>query len=231
VGVVNLAKVVVFGIGQWASLAHFYLTHDSSHEVVAFTVDRDYLKTDKFQGLPVVAFDDVENLYPPEDFEMFLPISFKKMNHLRANKYHEAKSKGYRLVSYVSTKATVWPGFVPGDNCFILENSNILPFAKVGNDVFIMNGSLIGHHSVIKDHCSIAPHAVVLGCVTIEPYCFLGANSTIRDEVTIARECLIGAGALILEDTQKYGVYKGNPAKLMGIRSDEIKSISYKSPG
>ena len=30
-----MAKVVVFGQSQWAELAHFYLTHDSPHEVVA----------------------------------------------------------------------------------------------------------------------------------------------------------------------------------------------------
>ena len=45
-----MAKVVVFGVGQWAELAHFYLTHDSPHEVVAFTVDREYLDGDELQG-------------------------------------------------------------------------------------------------------------------------------------------------------------------------------------
>jgi hypothetical protein len=38
-----MSKVVVFGIDQWAELAHFYLTHDSPHEVTASTVDREYL--------------------------------------------------------------------------------------------------------------------------------------------------------------------------------------------
>ena len=33
-GGTGVAKVVVFGVGQWAELAHFYLTHDSPHEVV-----------------------------------------------------------------------------------------------------------------------------------------------------------------------------------------------------
>lgn len=220
-----MEKVVIFGNGQWASLAHFYLTHDSPHEVVAFTVDRGYLKERELFDLPVVAFDEVEKLYPPGEFKMFVPISFKKMNHLRADKYDEAKAKGYQLISYVSSKATVWPGFVPGDNCFIFEDNTIQPFVKIGNDVVLWSGNHIGHHTVIKDHVFISSHVVVSGGVTIEPYCFLGVNSTIRDGVTIARECLIGASALILKDTKEYEAYKGIPAELLGIRSDELKSI------
>jgi len=44
-----MAKVVVFGVSQWAELAHFYLTHDSPHEVVAFTLDRDYIESPSYK--------------------------------------------------------------------------------------------------------------------------------------------------------------------------------------
>src|SRR3712207_9011917 len=44
------AKVVNFGTGQWAEMAHFYLTHDSTHEVVAFTVDGDSMKANENRG-------------------------------------------------------------------------------------------------------------------------------------------------------------------------------------
>ena len=94
-------RIIVFGVGQWAELAHFYFTHDSPHEVVAFTVDRDYLVGDTFHGLPVVAWDDVEQAVPPTAASMFVPISFKRMNHARADKLAEAKEKGYEIVSYV----------------------------------------------------------------------------------------------------------------------------------
>ncbi len=165
-----MAKVVVFGVGQWASLAHFYLKHDSLHEVVAFTVDRDYLKESEMFGLPIVAFDEVENLYPPDRFKMFLPISFKRVNHLRAERYDQAKTKGYQLISYVSSKATTFPGFVCGDNCFILEDNTIQPFVEIGNDVVMWSGNHVGHHTVIKDHVMLTSHVVISGACTIEPY-------------------------------------------------------------
>jgi len=218
-------KVVLFGVGQVASRAYWYLTHDSPYEVVAFTVDPEYIEEDKLFGLPVIPFDDIESICPPNEYKMFLSISFRGMNKLRAEKYYQAKAKGYQLVNYVSSKATTWPGLVIGDNCLIQTNSVIEPFAEIGNDVTVGVNTLVSHNAVIKDHCSIIHHAVVLGNVTVEPYCIIGANATIRDHVTIAEGCMIGAGALILEDTVEKGVYKGNPAVLLPITSDKLRSI------
>jgi len=226
-----MANVVVFGNSSLAELALTYLTHDSAHTVVGFSVDRAYLTSDSFHDLPVVAFEDMETLYPPSDFEMFIPISFKRMSHLRAERYFEAKKKGYTLISYVSSRATVWPGFSCGDNCFIFEDNTIQPYVTIGSNVVMWSGNHIGHHSVIKDHVFITSHCVVSGACTIEPYAFLGVNCTIRDETVIAAETLVGAGALILKDTQPFEVYKAASTPAAGFRSDQLRSISHKSGG
>jgi sugar O-acyltransferase (sialic acid O-acetyltransferase NeuD family) len=220
-----MEKVVLFGVGQVASRAYWYLTYDSPYEVAAFTVDPEYIDKDKLFELPVIPFDNVESICPPSEYKMFLSISFSGMNRLRAEKYYQAKAKGYQLINYVSSKATMWPGLVIGDNCLIQTNSVIEPFAEIGNDVTVGVNTLVSHNAVIKDHCSIIHHAVVLGNVTVEPYCIIGANATIRDHVTIAKGCMIGAGALILENTVEKGVYKGNPAVLLPITSDELRNI------
>jgi UDP-3-O-[3-hydroxymyristoyl] glucosamine N-acyltransferase len=69
---------------------------------------------------------------------MFVPISFRQMSHLRASKYFAAKAKGYTLISYISSKATIWPGFTGGDNCSIFEDNTIQPFVTIGNDVVML---------------------------------------------------------------------------------------------
>ena len=226
-----MSKVVIFGIGQWAELAHFYLTHDSPHEVVAFTLDRDYIESPSFQDLPVVPFDEVEQHYVPGEFRMFIPMSFKKMNHVRADKYSTAKQKGYELISYVSSKATTFPGFSCGDNCFILEDNTIQPFVKIGNNVVLWSGNHIGHSTVIKDHVMVTSHVVISGSCTVEEFSFLGVNATVRDETVIARETLVGMGVTILKDTSEYEVYKAAGAQPAGFRSDEIRSLSHKTKG
>ena len=226
-----MAKVVVFGVSQWAELAHFYLTHDSPHDVVAFTVDREYVRDSDYKGLPVIAYDEIERHYPPHEFSMFIPMSFKKMNHVRAEKYDDAIRRGYTLISYVSSKATTFPGFRCGDNCFILEDNTIQPFVTIGNDVVMWSGNHIGHHTVIKDHVTITSHVVISGCCTVEPFCFFGVNATVRDETVVERETLVGMSSVIAKDTKAFEVYQAPGTDPARVRSDRIRSLSHKSKG
>lgn len=224
-----MADVVIFGIGQWAELAHYYLTHDSPHTVVAFTVDRAYLNTANLKGLPVVPYDEIERTHPPAAVKMFIPISFIRMNHARAEKYADAKRRGYELISYVSSKATTWPDFTCGDNCFILEDNTIQPTVKIGNDVVLWSGNHIGHHTTIEDHVMITSHVVISGCCTIGQFSFLGVNSTVRDETVIAPETLVGMGVTLVSDTKEFEMYRVGRTKPDAARSDELRSMLHKT--
>ena len=218
-----MSQVVVFGTGIIARMAYAYLTHDSPHDIAAFTVDRDHMTRDQMFDLPVVPFEDVARLYPTDAFEMFVAVGYIAMNMIREEKYRQAKTMGYRLISYVSSSATFWPEYSSiGDNCFIMENNIIQPFVEIGNDIIMWGGNQVGHDTVIKDHCFIASQVVVSGNVTIEPNCFLGVNATIRDGITIARECVIGAGALISKDTKEREVYAGPQARLLKMPSNRL---------
>lgn len=219
-----MEKIIVFGNSVFAEHIYFLLTHDSPYEVVAFTVDRKYIKENKLFGLPVVPFETVESFFPPSEYKMTVVISFQRVNRLREEKYFQAKTKGYQLINYLSSKATSYPGLVVGDNCIIMENAIIGPLVEIGNDVTVASGAIIGHHAVLKDHCFIAPGAVILGGVTVEEYCFIGANATVKEEVKVARECLVGSGVSITRNTQERGVYINPPAELYPKRSDELRT-------
>ena len=224
-----MSRVLVFGIGRIAELAHLYLTEDSPHDVVGFTVDETFMKGDNFHGLPVVAFENVHEQYAPSDYAMLLPISFKRMNHIRADRLSVARNKGYEIVSYVSSRATTFSDFHCGENCFILEDNTIQPFVDIGEDVIMWSGNHIGHHSVIGDHVMITSHVVISGGCTIEPYCFFGVNATVRDETVVARESLVGAGTTIMADTEPFSIYRNKGTPATGLRSDKLSRISHKS--
>jgi len=218
-----MSKIIIFGIQDFASLAHFYLRHDSRHEVVAFSVTKEYLPPERvYEGLPVVPFEDVSTIYQPDDVSFFAPMSHRRMNRLRQSIYDDIKAKGYDLISYVSSKATVFPDTRIGDNCFILEDNTIQPFTSIGNNVVMWSGNHIGHHSTIKDHVLFTSHVVLSGHCVVEPFSFFGVNSTIRDGIHIAEGSLIAMSASIVRDTEAWGVYKGNPAKKGDVPSDAL---------
>lgn len=215
-----MAKVIIFGILDTAELAYFYLTHDSEHDVVAFAVNAQYITSPLFCGLPVVPFEEIENLYPPEEYMLFAPMTGKKMNTIREKIYLEGKSRGYRFISYISSKATTFNNVI-GENCFILEDNTIQPFTTIGDNVVLWSGNHIGHHSQIMDHVFFTSHVVLSGHCTVNPYSFFGVNSTVRDGTNIAEGTFVAMASCITKNTEAWGVYTGNPA----LKRDRIKSI------
>ena len=216
-------KLVIFGTGDVARLAHLYFTRDSDYDVVAFTVDRAYRTAETFGGLPLIAFEDVSRECPPSSHDMFVAIGYGKMNRGRAAKYAEAKALGYRLATYVSSKCTWLSDEQPGDNCFILEDNTVQPFVKIGSDVTLWSGNHIGHDAVIGDHCFITSHVVISGHAHVGEYCFLGVNATIRNGITIAPETLVGAGSIIMADTDLKSVYVPERTPAFKRTSDRVK--------
>lgn len=205
--------IVIFGVAELSSLAWYCLTHDSDHQIVAFTVDRDHLSAPRLHGLPVHAFEDLEQHFSPNDARMLVPIGFSGLNRLRMDRYHQAKERGYRFISYVSSRASIWPDLTVGDNCLISDHASIQPFAEIGDNVVVRTGALVSHHARISDHCFIAAHAVVAGNTSIGERCVVGLNSTVRDGVSVAERCIVAAGAVITKNTDPGGVYLGVPAK------------------
>ena len=220
-----MKKVVIFGTGAFAEVAYFYFKNDSQFEIVAFTENKEFMKKEKLFDLPIIPFEEIENIYPPSQYQLFIAVVYTKMNKIREKIFNEAKSKKYTLVSYVNSKAIIWEKIDIGENCFILENVVIQPFVKIGNNVIMWSGNHIGHHSKIADHCFITSHVVVSGNVQIGERCFLGVNSTIRDGIKIAKDCLIGAGTIILKDTKEKEVYKVKSTEPLQIKSDELKGF------
>lgn len=217
--------LVIFGSGDIAQLAHYYFSTDSNYEVGAFTVDANYIKESEFCGLPVVAFEDAAKNYPPDSYDFFVALSYSKLNAVRKEKFLAAKEMGYKLVSFISSRATVLNEGRIGENCFIFEDNTIQPFVTIGNNVTLWSGNHIGHHSVIHDHTFIASHVVISGGVEIGEQCFVGVNATLRDHIKIGDRCVVGAGALVLADADPEGVYIGAATERSRAPSTRLRGI------
>jgi sugar O-acyltransferase (sialic acid O-acetyltransferase NeuD family) len=218
-----MADVVIFGTRDLASLAHFYLRHDSPHRAVGFTVHRQYVpESGEFEGLPVVPFEELEERFPPDAVSAFAPLSHRRMNRLRQEVYLEFKKRGYSLISYISSRATRFPESPIGENCFVLEDNTIQPFVSIGDNVMLWSGNHIGHHSVLHNHVFVTSHVVVSGHCVVGPYCFLGVNATLKDQITLGEGTLVGMGALVARNTEPWTIYKADATRASKISSADI---------
>lgn len=205
-------KLIIFGAGVLGHLAYEYFSRDSEYEVVAFAVEKQYLNPDGFCGLQLVDFADIEQKYSPSEYDMFIALGWYNLNRNRTYFYNAARAKGYKLATYVSSKAFVWPNVEIGDNCMIMEGCILQPWVKIGNNVTLWSSCCIEHYSVIHDNCTLVARCTIAGNCEVGKNSFLGVNSCVGDNITIAPDNFIAMGAVIRKSTMENSLYEGNPA-------------------
>ena len=216
-------RLVIIGNTTNARLAKWFFEKDSNYEVAAFSVSRSYIEEDTWLDLPLVPFEELEQRYPPADFDAFVAIGYTKMNQIREKMYHETKEKGYTLPNYISSKCSFLTEEPIGDNNLILEDNTIQPYVKIGSNNVFWSGNHIGHDTVIHDHITITSHVVVSGYCQIHNNCFLGVNATLHNEITLRKATLVAAAAIIAKSTkEEKGIYLPARSTLLDKKSDEI---------
>ena len=200
-----MVDVVIFGIGDSARQAHFYLTTDSPHRVVGFSATSDWCRQSRFLDLPLVPFEEIERTFPTSIVHLSIPMSGRRMNQDRERFYSEGKSKGYKLISYVSSRAMLCDNKI-GENCFILGGVTLQPFVEIGNNSVIRCLSNIGHDTIISDHVFISASVTVSGRCQIQSHCYISANAVIDSNVTLAQGTLAGLSSVITRDTEAWGI-------------------------
>jgi sugar O-acyltransferase (sialic acid O-acetyltransferase NeuD family) len=195
-----VSRIVLFGTGRGAEVAHRFLLKDSPHEIVAFTVDDRFVSAATHRGLPLVSFEEVERRYPPEDFRLLVLLGYQRMNALRAEKYGQAKAKGYTLESYVASDIFRVEPIQVGENCFIMDNQSISLDVRIGNNVVMWSSNHVGDLTTIEDHAWLSSHVTIAANVTVGERAFLGIGATVSGRVTIGTAGFVGADALVSDD-------------------------------
>ena len=222
-----MTDLVIFGVGKVADVLYRYISFDRNYTIVGFTCDAEHVPTDgRFHGLAVVPFDAVTATFPPQSCTMLIAIGYHQLNTLRATKFAEAKAKGYRLASYVSSRAFVGDWLEMGENCIILDNVGIEPGVRLGDNVALWSNVTIGHHATIGDHCWLAAHGIVGGNASLGPRCFLGLNVTIGHQTTIGADSFLGAGVVVTKSAADNSVFIGRDTELFRLDSKKFLQIS-----
>jgi len=221
----KIKKLIIVGSGETGLIAYEYFQFDSEYEVVAFSVNEQYITDKSINNLPIIPFEILEEKYPPSEYEVYVAISSGKLNRNRTKVYGEAKAKEYTCATYISSKAFIWKNVEIGENCFIFEDNTLQPFVKIGNNVTLWSGNHIGHNTTIKDNCFISSHCVISGFCEIGENSFLGVNCTIEDNTKIAKDNFIGAGALIQKNTNEKDFYQVKQTELSKVNTHRLFKI------
>jgi sugar O-acyltransferase (sialic acid O-acetyltransferase NeuD family) len=117
------------------------------------------------------------------------------------------------IFSFVHKSCYIGERTICGEGLVLLPYAIISCDSKIGNLVFINNGSQIGHDVIIGDFTSIMANVDIGGGAQIGKNVFIGSNAVILPGVKIPDDTRIGAGAVVLKSIKNKGTYFGNPAK------------------
>ncbi len=108
-----------------------------------------------------------------------------------------------------------------GDYSWIGENVWIdnLGIVKIGSNVCISQGALLlcGNHNYRKSSFEL-----YTGDIIIEDGVWIGAKCTVCPGVTCKSHSVITVGSVVTDNTEPFGIYRGNPAILIKQRVIEV---------
>ena len=143
---------------------------------------------------PVIPISKFEGMFDKNDFFIFVALGYQSMNKLRKTKYEYFKNLGYSFANYISP--FVKGNFDIGENSIVMDGAVIQPYAKIGNDVLVWGGTMIGHHAIIEDHCWLTGGCLIGGISKIGQSTFVGLGAVVGHEIIIGEKCMLGAGTL-----------------------------------
>ena len=219
-----MEKLIIYGNGRIAKIIYQYLKKQL--DVVGFTVDRELIKTDNVEGLPLIAFEDLEKTFSPEDHRMLIAVGYVSMNEIRRQKYLEGKVKGYKFINYIHPSVVWHDNIIIGENNIILDYVSIQPYVEIGNSNFIWSNAVIAHGSAIMDTNWITSGVVVSGDTVIKSQCFLGVNCSIGHNITIEDGNFIGANSLVTKNTMSNEVFISRDNEKMRLDSKRFLQFS-----
>ena len=222
-----MADVVVFGAGQLAEVAKAYLDRFGEDRVVGFTVDEGFLTQSEFQGLPVVAWERLEERFRPGSVKLLGPLSYQNLNEFRRDRHREGRARGYDFTRFIHPSTHNMAEMV-GENCFILENCTLQPVVRLGEGVIIWSGSHVGHHAIVEDFCFLSSQVGLASGVHIGTCSLIGGQVGIDNGITIGAGSYIESRCMIRRDVPPNSVVR-HPSDLpKPYSSARIKSMKFR---
>lgn len=202
-----MKPVVLIGAGQFAEYVRYLLENALGERVAAFAVDRKYLAetAGEKDGLPVVAYQELRELYPPAEYCVAVAFLGDDMFDSREKTFLECVAWGYDLPNLIHP-SVVDQSVELGEGNIIGAGTVLGPFTRLGRGNVLFDLSFTAHNVTVGSFNLLTAHVSPMGNCVIGSHCFVGAGSTVNNRVVLADYTLVGANAFVRRDTRPYQV-------------------------
>ena len=153
--------------------------------------------------------ENISNINP-EDINISIALGEPS---IREKKYKELKKKKFNFMNIIDPSVIISRYHSFGVGITISPNVTISNNAKIFDNVYINNISIVGHDVEIGENSVISSMVNLGGAVKIGSSSYIGMGSMIKENVSIGNNCIVGMGSVVYSDIPDNIIAIGNPAR------------------
>lgn len=207
-------KVLILGAGGHAQVVADALScahrAGGTAEPIGYMDDASHLHGQTRLGLPILG--TLGQLDAVRHDAIILAIGD---NRTRRKLYEELQGCGECFVTAVHPRSVIAPGVQIGPGSVVCAGVVINVESHIGANVILNTGCTIDHHNQIGDHVHIAPGARLGGDVAVDAGALIGMGAVVMPQRRVGAWSVIGAGAVVTEDIPPSTTSVGVPARLI----------------
>jgi len=138
-------------------------------------------------------------------------------NRVRRSYADQVLESGLELINAIHPSAVVSQSAKIGRDVLVAAGGIIGAEARIGDDVIINTGAVVDHECLIGRGAHIGPAAALAGRVEVGEGAFIGIGAKIVPCMKIGAHAVVGAGAVVLEDVAAGATVAGVPAKMIKV--------------
>lgn len=210
-------RSVIIGAGTYGEVYLAYL-QEAGVDIVGFLDDDPKYANQNVRGVPVIGtISKLETLMTSYGVEgVYCPLG---NNKLRVKFLLKAKELGYKTPNYIHPSVIISPNVSIGEGVYILLGTTIMPHTVVKDYVMISMGVHLAHHCELDEGVFLSTGCNFGASIHAHKYAYCGISSTIMTGMhELGEDCLIGAGAVVIRDVPERAVMAGVPAKVLKIK-------------
>lgn len=209
-----MMKCLIVGNGVYAAMLSEYLSENEEYEVVGFTVEEEYIQENYFNGLMIIPYETIEDVYDPDTIRLFMGVGYSEMNDVKSHLFDIYHNKGYKFSTYIHPSAVIAPDVQMGEGNIFFEGTIVQRGCVIGDCNVFFARTLIAHNCLIGNFNSFS-FASLAGNVTVKNRCFMGMGSVIGEKIIIEDRAFVGANAYVNENIQIGRVVLGEKGKII----------------
>lgn len=191
-----MEKLIIAGKGVNAKRALEFINRHKLFEVMGFAVNKEYLDSDEFCGLPVYDLANLTEIIKTP-FKVFVAVYWNHLNSDRRKMFELCEKQGYEFASLISPLANIFDTVKIGKNCWIFDLVTLNSEVEIADNTYLLPYTFIGANTKVDSHCFLSVRTLLGGGSYIGKQSFLGFNAVMLDCTTIGEKCIVSASALV----------------------------------